>query len=393
MKNSKSKLPTNERSYAFASFFYLVVFVLLHSLSFGQTSQTKVGLTYANSAISGSNSSWTSITNANSSDDVYVVTATNLPHNGDFTDYLNITNFQFNIPLGSTISGIEVNVERSDINGKSKDSKVSIIKGGSITTLNKAQSPAWSGTDNVQNYGGNIDLWSNTWNVSDVNSTGFGFAFSAKRTGGGGQPTSSKIDQVSITVYYTNPLPIQLLEFTAKYTGEEVNLKWETASEINNDYFSIERSNDGVNFETVATIKGANNSTINKEYSFTDETPLFGTSYYRLKQTDFDGKSETFKTVAVTKMGKLNQSESMVVYSNHFDESLTAKVQLTERGSVEIQVISINGGNIISQNFQAEEGMNLLELNANGILKAGVYIIRLVKDNKVLATTKTMFVK
>ena len=393
MKNSKSKLPTNERSYTLASFFYLVVFVLLHSLSFGQISQTKVGQTYSNSAISGSNSSWISITNANSSDDVYVVTAANLPHNGDFTDYLNITNFQFNIPLGSTISGIEVNVERSDINGKSKDSKVSIIKGGSITTLNKAQTPAWSGTDNVQNYGGNTDLWSNSWNVSDVNSAGFGFAFSANRTGGGGQPTSSKIDQVYITVYYTNPLPIQLVEFTAKYTGEVVNLKWETASEINNDYFSIERSNDGVNFETVATIKGANNSTINKAYSFIDESPLFGTSFYRLKQTDFDGKSETFKTVAVTKSGKINPSESMVVYSNHFDESLMAKVQLTESGSVEIQVIGINSGNIISQNFQAEEGMNLLELNANGILKTGVYIIRLVKDNKVLATTKTMIVK
>ena len=337
MKNSKSKLPTNERSYAFASFFYLVVFVLWHSLSFGQTSQTKVGLTYANSAISGSNSSWTSITNANSSDDVYVVTAANLPHNGDFTDYLNITNFQFNIPLGSTISGIEVNVERSDINGKSKDSKVSIIKGGSITTLNKAQNPAWSGTDNVQNYGGNTDLWSNTWNVSDVNSTGFGFAFSAKRTGGGGQPTSSKIDQVYITVYYTNPLPIQLVEFNAKYSGEVVTLKWETASEINNLGFDVERSNDAINFEKIAFIQDNGNTNTAVGYEFADQLTSFVGSnvlYYRLAQRDFDGKITLLPTIDV----RIN-AKKMEVYPNPATDQVVVQ---TDRNTT-IRIVDILG--------------------------------------------------
>lgn len=150
MKTANSIQQTESKSCKKISIFWMVVFISFHSISFGQSSQTAIGNTYTNSAISGSNSSWTSISNANSSDDVYVVTSANLPHNGDFTDYLKITNFQFTVPLGSTITGIEVNVERSDANGKSKDSKVSIVKGGAITSANKALNPAWRFCVNFQ---------------------------------------------------------------------------------------------------------------------------------------------------------------------------------------------------------------------------------------------------
>lgn len=85
-------------------------------------------------------------------------------------------------------------------------------------------------------------------------------------------------------------LPIELLFFNATLSNEHVDLNWSTASELNNDYFTIERSNDGVNWEKINETNGAGTTTQRTNYSAIDERPLQGISYYRLKQTDFDGK-------------------------------------------------------------------------------------------------------
>jgi len=94
-------------------------------------------------------------------------------------------------------------------------------------------------------------------------------------------------------------LPIELLSFEAsKNKFNKVDLEWETASEINNDYFELLRSKDGVKFDKIGQVQGAGNSSETLSYSFTDETPLTGTSYYQLVQYDFDG-SYTKSHVAV----------------------------------------------------------------------------------------------
>jgi hypothetical protein len=96
-----------------------------------------------------------------------------------------------------------------------------------------------------------------------------------------------------------SPLPIQLLYFTGYSHEEQSILEWATASETNNEFFSIERSKDGINYESVATIPGAGNSTSRKNYSFTDEKPFAGLNYYRLKQTDFDRKYTYSKVIPI----------------------------------------------------------------------------------------------
>ena len=96
------------------------------------------------------------------------------------------------------------------------------------------------------------------------------------------------------------PLPIKLLYFTATLTNKAVNTLWSTASEANNDYFTIERAQDGKNFETLGIVKGAGNSNQTINYSFPDPDPLGGVSYYRLKQTDFNGKFTYANMVAVS---------------------------------------------------------------------------------------------
>jgi len=91
-------------------------------------------------------------------------------------------------------------------------------------------------------------------------------------------------------------LPIKLGYFDATFntTTKTVDLNWLTETEINNEFFTIEKSKDGVTFEVVGTLKGAGNSNEARSYSTKDFYPFYGTSYYRLKQTDFDGQFEYF---------------------------------------------------------------------------------------------------
>ncbi len=87
-----------------------------------------------------------------------------------------------------------------------------------------------------------------------------------------------------------SPLPITLLSFEVQPVLENVVITWATASESNNDYFTVERSKDGISFEAIVEVDGAGNSNDLLNYKVTDFSPFEGTSYYRLKQTDFDGK-------------------------------------------------------------------------------------------------------
>lgn len=87
-----------------------------------------------------------------------------------------------------------------------------------------------------------------------------------------------------------NPLPVNLISFSATEQDRNVLLEWTTASEINNEYFSVEASADAVNFIEVGRVNGAGNSNTIQNYRFLDQEPLPGVSYYRIRQVDFDGE-------------------------------------------------------------------------------------------------------
>jgi len=95
------------------------------------------------------------------------------------------------------------------------------------------------------------------------------------------------------------PLPIELISFKAACNKGSVYLKWVTASEINNDYFTLERSTDAINWTIIGTVDGAGNSNQNINYSYVDNEPYNGVSYYRLKQTDFDGQFKYSNIIAI----------------------------------------------------------------------------------------------
>lgn len=101
-------------------------------------------------------------------------------------------------------------------------------------------------------------------------------------------------------------LPIELTRFTARPENFGVTIRWTTASERNNSYFEVERSADLVNFESIARVVGAGNSFQNIDYEAFDPNPLFGTSYYRLRQVDMDGSS-TLSDVESVYIGRLEE--------------------------------------------------------------------------------------
>lgn len=121
------------------------------------------------------------------------------------------------------------------------------------------------------------------------------------------------------------PLPVELVSFTGKLEDGVVNFNWKTASELNNDYFTLERSTDGKNYGKISIVEGAGTSVTANEYTTSDEAPPAGRIYYRLKQTDFDGTSEDSKPITITN----EDPASIAVYPNPVKPGALLTVKLS----------------------------------------------------------------
>jgi hypothetical protein len=110
-------------------------------------------------------------------------------------------------------------------------------------------------------------------------------------------PTSQFITIGTINTNYVCTLPVSFSNFSANCVQDYVKLKWTTESEIKNDYFEVERSENGLDFNSITRIDGNGTINVQQNYQYIDEQSLFGTSYYRLKQVDFDGKVEYFNPI------------------------------------------------------------------------------------------------
>jgi hypothetical protein len=144
---------------------------------------------------------WSNPTSASGSDDVYATTS-NLSDAS--SHYLKVTNLGFSIATGSTITGIQVAIERSAIqnvfNHKVDDQTIKLVKGGTIQGSNEAAtSTNWGTTDSVATYGSSSDLWALTWGPSDINDATFGVVVQTTMS------TQAKVDAITVTVSYTPP--------------------------------------------------------------------------------------------------------------------------------------------------------------------------------------------
>lgn len=182
-----------------------------------------------------------------------------------------------------------------------------------------------------------------------------------------------------------NPLPIELVSFSAEPGTGYVKLDWTTATETNNDHFTIERTRDGVSYERVAEVAGAGNSTSLRAYTAIDKDPYTGTSYYRLKQTDYDGKFEYSPLVSID-YEKAAAPEKMLamekVWPSPFERSFTATFNTLAAGDAQVDLYNLNGQLVHRDKISCNEGYNSYEYD-DPSLKTGTYILKIIMEGAV----------
>lgn len=172
-------------------------------------------------------------------------------------------------------------------------------------------------------------------------------------------------------------LPIVLMSFDVKSIGLNTQLNWSTASETNNDYFTIQRSNDAVAFQDIIRIPGAGNSNNTNQYVAIDEQPLDGTLYYRLMQTDFNG-TNTFSEIIVINYKK---SFLFTVFPNPFSSAITVVI--------DDDFAALNPWDLKIYNVLGEEVMSVvlaerLTTLATSNLISGVYLYKITGNSKMI---------
>jgi hypothetical protein len=217
-------------------------------------------------------------------------------------------------------------------------------------------------SSSVWTYGGSVNAGSNvlSWN---------GLSSFSDYTGGDGGAL----------------LPIDLLSFEGYYDNGEVNLMWTTVAEQNNDYFSLEKSADGEEFVEFSTINGAGNSHDFIHYKVVDENPVEGISYYRLKQTDFDGKFQYFGPIAIESYFKVSNEALFNIYPNPIDEG---DLNLQLMGYLPEERVTLHISTLFGDIIHKEEiligGNGLFEKTISSTLfTEGMYVIFIVSEKGI----------
>jgi hypothetical protein len=173
-------------------------------------------------------------------------------------------------------------------------------------------------------------------------------------------------------------VPVELVSFTAAAVGNEVHLKWETASETNNYGFEIQRGKDNFKLETIGFIKGAGTVTEAQAYSFVDKNVL-GQAFYRLKQVDLDGSYDYSNVVEVSVIPvRYSLSQN---YPNPFNPSTRISFSLPQDNHVSIKVYNVLGtevATIVNDLYAA--GTHEVEFNASE-LGSGIYYYTINSGN------------
>jgi len=165
----------------------------------------------------------------------------------------------------------------------------------------------------------------------------------------------------------TAALPVELSNFSAARNGNDVKLSWTTQSERNNAYFDVQRSADGVGFSSIGKVNGAGNSSLAVNYNFTDNNPLAGRSYYRLRQVDYDEQFAYSPIVSVNG----GESKALSVYPNPVADQMMVQYPKAFKGAG-YRVIAMDGR--VMKSGILQENSNQMIINTSS-LNRGSYIL------------------
>lgn len=174
-------------------------------------------------------------------------------------------------------------------------------------------------------------------------------------------------------------LPVELVNFDATANSSaQIELKWQTASEVNNDYFTVENSIDGINWKELKQLKGAGNSTAKLNYSTTDEHPFKGVSYYRLKQTDYDGK---FTYSSVKDVNVTHTETRVIIYPNPSQDIITLNGEESEINRT--RIYNLLGQDVTQQTREIKNAQTIITIDLKD-LNPGIYYIKTMNTvNKI----------
>ncbi len=173
-----------------------------------------------------------------------------------------------------------------------------------------------------------------------------------------------------------SPLPVELLSFSAETEGSVVNLRWQTSSEFNCDYFTVFRSSNGVDFVPVATKKGHGTTNVATYYYSQDASPLKGINYYLLSQTDFDGKTYYLKLISVESKG----TGSIQIYPNPLKAGQILHLDLLDQrqtGEYEMQLVNSVGQVVDKYVVDFDQSGSFVGDIKIGNVPQGLYFIKL----------------
>jgi uncharacterized repeat protein (TIGR01451 family) len=180
------------------------------------------------------------------------------------------------------------------------------------------------------------------------------------------------IDTLRLNILPTqNVLAVSLIEFNGKSQAQGNLLYWATATEQNNDHFTLQRSSNGINFESIAHIKGAGNSHSTQNYAYLDVNAGQGIYYYRLLQTDYNGAQHHIGTISLGR----NETPSSLQLSNSSPNMLQIAYNAPQSEALTLQLYDIMGKLIAQQPLHATQGANTWQMPVNGYA-AGVYLLQ-----------------
>lgn len=190
----------------------------------------------------------------------------------------------------------------------------------------------------------------------------------------GGSPNAAYYFVDDVTVSPSLPLPVELISFNAFVKNNCVSLEWYTATELNNDYFVIEKSGDASSFEEIGRVTGAGTSSEIHQYTFTDPDLHSGIFFYRLKQVDYDGKYEFSSVVSVE-----FRPREFLIYLQYTQESLNLELDLNNRNSCRIRTLLLTSqGQIAKEVYISSGSPEKIPINE---LSSGIYFLQFPDEN------------
>jgi hypothetical protein len=180
----------------------------------------------------------------------------------------------------------------------------------------------------------------------------------------------------------SNPLPVELLGFDAECRTHGVLIRWNTASEQNNDYFIIEKSDDAITFESIGKITGSGTTNILNSYSYIDHNTLTETVYYRLAQVDYDGTATHYGPIAVACHAPESKEQAYLqVYPNPFTNKVTVVLHnVQEESTALVELYDKMGKLLWSEKMQVSKENRMFTLHLSH-LSMSVYELRVTGES------------